>query len=298
MDILGLDSLTYGVDDLDTCRRYNEDLGLETVEVHGHGATYRTAENATVILREASDAALPPSVTPGSQLRQMVWGVASGEVLEQVGAELSKDREVTRDEDGILWTLDPMGYGLGFRVSRVEPVVDEPPQVNVLGRPVRINTRHRFVERPRILHLGHVVFHVPNLQETYDFYTKRLGFKLSDTYPNVGYFMRCAGSHDHHNLFLLHFGEFSGLNHVSYAVCNVDEVAMAGQHMERSGWSSHTGPGRHVIGSNYFWYFENPCGGMIEYHADMDYLTDEWVPREWEFTPEVAAAWDRGPGFH
>ena len=83
-----------------------------------------------------------------------------------------------------------------------------------------------------------------------------------------------------------------------YAVRDFDDVCVGGEYLETKGWKSLTGPGRHIIGSNYFWYFHNPCGGMVEYYADMDYLTDEWVPREWEFSADTVAKWDRGPGFH
>lgn len=298
MQILGLESLTYGVEDLAASRRFNEDFGLEPVEAGRSGAVLRTAEGATVVLRDKADSSLPPPVTPGPQLRATVWGVPSKQVLDEVGAELSKDRQVKLDADGTLRTIDPMGYGFGVRVTRLKPFVQEAPDVNALGRPARINKRHTFPERARVLHLGHVVFHVPKLQESFDFYVNRLKFRVSDSFKGQGYFIRCAGSHDHHNIFLFHRGDLAGLNHTSYAVRDIDEVCMGGQYLESKGWKSLTGPGRHHIGSNYFWYFHSPCGGMVEYYADMDYLTDEWVPREWEFRPDVVAAWDRGPGFH
>ena len=299
MEILGLESLTYGVVDMDTCSRFNEDFGLELVETSAACTTFRTEENATIILRKENDPTLPPAVTSGSQLRQLVWSVSSADVLEQIAAELSKDRDVTRDDNGTLWTLDPMGYGLGFCVTQMQAAIDEPVQLNTLGNPVRVNTRFQFSEKAKILHLGHVVIHAPNLQETYEFYTKRLGFVLTDSFATgQGYFLRSPGSHDHHNIFLFHVEEdLAGIDHASYALSSFDDVAMAGTHLEKKGWQSFTGPGRHQIGSNYFWYFDSPCGGKVEYYADMDYLTDDWVPREWEFAPEVVAAWDAGPGF-
>jgi len=51
------------------------------------------------------------------------------------------------------------------------------------------------------------------------------------------------------------------------------------------------GPGRHPISSAYFWYFENPCGGLIEYNADEDHLTAAWLPRDFEPGPTVFAEW-------
>ena len=299
MDILGLESIVYGVDDMPTCIRFNEDFGLERVEAGANGATFRTAEGATVVLRKVNDPALPPAVTPGSQIRSVVWGVTTPAVLDRIGAELSKDRAVKRDADGTIWSTDPMGYQIGFRTNTLQTIVEAPLALNVPGHPQRgANRRFEFQMRPRVLHLGHVVFFCPNLEETYQFYRQRLGFKLSDTFKNgVGYFIRSGLSHDHHSMFLFHLGDLKGLNHASYLLRNFDDVAIAGEYMEKKQWKPLTGPGRHHIGSNYFWYFHSPCGGAVEYHADIDYLTDEWEPREWEFRPDVAAAWDRGPGF-
>ena len=46
------------------------------------------------------------------------------------------------------------------------------------------------------------------------------------------------------------------------------------------GYQSHWGPGRHVFGSNWFWYFNSPLGVHVEYDADMDLHDDSWTPRE------------------
>lgn len=296
MEITGLDSIVYGVENIADCIRFNEDFGLERVEAGAHGATFCTVDGATVVLRGKDDRALPPAVTAGSQLRAVIWGVRSAQSLEAIGAELAEDRAV-RMVDGTLWATDPMGYAIGFRVAHVKPLAAEAVPVNVPGRPQRVNTRYQFSTRPEILHLGHVVIHCQNLEETYAFYRDRLGFRLSDWFPDLGYFLRSALSHDHHTLFLFKLGDLTGINHASYQMRSFDDLAIAGEALEKKGWKSLTGPGRHHIGSNYFWYFHSPCGGAVEYHADIDYLTDDWVPREWQFVPEVVAAWDRGPGF-
>lgn len=298
MEITGLESLVYGVEDMAACKRFNADFGLEQVETSTNGAVYQTVEGSTVVLRDSRDTSLPSPVTPGSQIRQVIWGVTSTTALDAIGTELSKDRAVKQGADGILWSTDPMGYAIGFRVRQVKELVEEPIAINVPGRPTRVNTRFQFTERPRVLHLGHLVFHTPNLEASYDFYRNRLGFKVSDEFANgVGYFLRAGCSHDHHSLFLLHLGDMAGLDHASYQVRDFDDIAIAGEYMEKKGWKSLTGPGRHHIGSNYFWYFHSPCGGAVEYHSDIDYLTDDWVPREWEFAPDVIAGWDLGPGF-
>ena len=45
------------------------------------------------------------------------------------------------------------------------------------------------------------------------------------------------------------------------------------------------------MSSAYFWYFENPAGGLIEYYADEDHLTADWQAREFEPGPTVFAEW-------
>ena len=65
-------------------------------------------------------------------------------------------------------------------------------------------------------------------------------------------------------------------------------MMLGGTHMRAQGAVSVSGPGRHSLGSNWFWYFKNPCGGDIEYFADMDRLDDNWEPGFWDKAPPYA----------
>jgi hypothetical protein len=104
--------------------------------------------------------------------------------------------------------------------------------------------------------------------------------------------MRCAAQGGHHDLFLLQLPTGKvGLNHVAFTVRDIHEVFGGGLHMSRCGWTTQLGPGRHPISSAYFWYFENPCGGLIEYNADEDHLTDAWQAREFQPGPTMFAEW-------
>jgi len=49
----------------------------------------------------------------------------------------------------------------------------------------------------------------------------------------------------------------------------VDEIAMGAQRMRESGWEPGWGLGRHVIGSNYFYYIRDPWGSFAEYFFDL-----------------------------
>ena len=63
---------------------------------------------------------------------------------------------------------------------------------------------------------------------------------------------------------------------------------MRGKFMEEKGWKAATKPGRHIMGSNIFWYFKNPSGGNTEYFSDMDVFDDNWQPRYHEKNPGYA----------
>jgi catechol 2,3-dioxygenase-like lactoylglutathione lyase family enzyme len=296
MAIVGLDSVVYGVDDLDVAGRFWTDFGLTPVADGPEGLVFRTEEKATVVVRPKDDASLPPAPVEGNTAREFVWGVESKSDLKAIAAELGADREVETDGDGTLHATDALGYGIGFRVTRCEPVAVEPTAYNVPGRPGRIDQRGKVYDRATPQRMSHVVLLAPDLDRQVHFYTERLGFKVTDLYPGRGYFLRCAGSHEHHNLFLLHAGDNIGFHHLAFELRDIHEVFGGGLHMSDKGWKTHLGPGRHPLSSCYFWYFKNPCGGAAEYDSDSDYVTDEWVPKEWEATPESFAEWAYAEG--
>jgi catechol-2,3-dioxygenase len=137
-----------------------------------------------------------------------------------------------------------------------------------------------------------VVFFVKDVAAVEKFYCDLFGFVPSDRYPGRGAFLRCAPEGGHHDLFLLQLPNGkAGLNHVAFAVRDIHEVFGGGLNMSRLGWSTQLGPGRHPISSAYFWYFQCPAGGLIEYYADEDYLDHEWEAREFEPGPTMFAEW-------
>ena len=77
-------------------------------------------------------------------------------------------------------------------------------------------------------------------------------------------------------------------NHAAFEVRDFDEIMLGGKHMKRRGWEENSKPGRHIMGSNLFWYFNNPSGGATEYFADMDRMDDDWEPRVWDPSPGYA----------
>jgi catechol 2,3-dioxygenase-like lactoylglutathione lyase family enzyme len=144
--------------------------------------------------------------------------------------------------------------------------------------------------RPR--KLGHVVLGSTDKEFSEKFFTRGLGFKVSDTVPGIAAFMRC--STDHHNV-LVQQAPIAFLHHTSWQVSDVDEVGRGASAMLEADPSRHTwGLGRHFIGSNFFWYLKDPAGTFSEYYSDLDCIVDDalWKPGVWE---GARSLWAWGP---
>lgn len=300
MRISGVDAVIFSVSDLEACRRFWLDFGLSAVASPDGTARLMTTQGSVVELRGPQPSRLAPRLdgetgmagAGAPDLVETIWGVGSAAALEAVGAELARDRAVSRDDDGTLHSIDDTGCRIGFRIARLRPADPAPSRVNAPGRAERINTAITFPPSVPVRRIGHVVLHVPDCDAAAAFYRHRLHFRLSDDFRGRGVFLRADGSNCHHNLFLIARDSVIRVNHVSFEVDDFHALMMGGIAMAQRGWQTRHGPGRHRIGSNYFWYFENPCGGAAEYYCDMDFLTDDWQPRIWEFHPAVAVAWE------
>ena len=139
--------------------------------------------------------------------------------------------------------------------------------------------------------MTHTVFMIDEVDKIVPFYTERLGFIASDSYPGRGYFLRGGASNHHHDLFLLNVGKKRGFHHLAFELSSIHELFGGGLNMTRRGWRTALGPGRHPISSCYFWYFHSPCGGAAEYDFDSDVVDERWVPGQFQQTPELFAEW-------
>ena len=135
MNITGLESLVFGVDDLAACRQYLLDYGLDEVDFDpAVGGTWAALDGTSIVARHGSDPTLPP-LPPGAHspcLRETVYGVADAATLDAIEAELRRDRAVTR-RDGVLHAVDDMGFGLAFQLSVRRPL-DLPVETVIKGR--------------------------------------------------------------------------------------------------------------------------------------------------------------------
>ncbi|GAA3538924.1 VOC family protein [Zobellella aerophila] len=292
MKITGIEALKFGVEDRQKAADFLADFGLTQVPSDIDGADlYSTLNQSRIYLFDADDARLPAAFEPGSTLREVVWGLSDAADLDILADRLSGCAGFVRAADS-LGCRDTNGMSLTFRLSRVQPVELKVAPINQHGDIRRVDEASPVYERGEPIGVGHVVFFTPDLAATQAFYRDRLGFHLSDCYEGKGAFMRCAAEGHHHDIFLLHVpGKPAGLNHVAFTVRDIHEVIGAGMAMNRKGWSTFLGPGRHPISSAYFWYVNSPLGGAFEYYTNDDYLTSAWQPRTMEHKLELFTEW-------
>lgn len=279
MNITGLEGLVFGVDDLAACTQYLADYGLRAVG----GGRFEALDGTAIVLADKNDPALPPGLGTSSMLRKTIYGVADAGTAQAIASELSKDREVKHLPDGSIEAVDDMGFALGFQISKRKSLDLPSEAVNSPGAPPqrlenRLGVWPDMPALPRAL--SHVVYFVPDYKKAEAFYANRLGFITTDRFIDVGPFMRPAGLRDHHALFLIQTPPFmKGCEHFTFHVGGPTELLLAGTRFASKGYETFWGPGRHLFGSNWFWYFNSPLGCHVEYDADMDLHDDKWVAR-------------------
>jgi catechol-2,3-dioxygenase len=163
---------------------------------------------------------------------------------------------------------------------------------NGIGRTERTGERAAAVLRSgavRPSRLGHVVIGSADIETIRRFFIDGIGFKVSDEMEGRAAFMRC--STDHHNV-MVQSAPVAFLHHTSWQVRDVDEIGRGATAMLDGDPARHVwGLGRHLVGSNYFWYLRDPAGNFSEYYSDLDVILDDqlWQPEVWHGRAAYAA---------
>jgi catechol 2,3-dioxygenase-like lactoylglutathione lyase family enzyme len=284
MDFTGIESVHFGSADMALSRRFFSDWGLTKISHSAKLLSFQTGNGAEVVVRDQHSALLAPALSEGAQFREFVLGVKTQRELDRLANDLARDRSVTVDGDGVAHSVDDSGIHFGLRLNRRKAT--KPPTVvprNAPGQRLRVDRVSAKYDGAQPWQMGHIVFFVPDTGEAERFYRQRLGFHLSDRYVGgAGVFLRWAQRSEHHNLFLLKSptGK-SALHHLAFEVRDQHEVFGGGLAFSKRGWPTQVGPGRHPISSAYFWYFQNPMGGGIEYFCDPDFVTEKWKPHQY-----------------
>jgi catechol 2,3-dioxygenase-like lactoylglutathione lyase family enzyme len=183
--------------------------------------------------------------------------------------------------------VDETGFGVGLAVSQAGTPAADYPGANRSGAVTRWNQPLQPPGRVRPLRLCHVALNIPKAgrAEAVAFYTGRLGFVPTDRVRDMGVFLRVPGDQDQHTFLLCHRPDRAGVNHTAWEVANVDEVIVGANDMIGRGWHEARRLGRHTVGSNIFRFIHAPCGGRVEFAADMDRVDDSYGPNDYEETP-------------
>jgi catechol 2,3-dioxygenase-like lactoylglutathione lyase family enzyme len=134
------------------------------------------------------------------------------------------------------------------------------------GAPFRSTMKRTYPRR-----LAHVLMFTTDVGKAVEFYSRVLGMRLSDrSGDNIAFLHGIHGS-DHHMIAFAR-SNAPGHHHFSWDVGTVDEIGEGAMHMLDKGYSKGWGLGRHVLGSNFFHYVQDPWGSFSEYSADIDYV--------------------------
>ena len=284
MRIIGPDRVVFGVPNIKECHSYLLDFGLTQTEGDGPGGMYEALDGTGVAVYADTDDRLPAPLHTLNTLRQVVWGCEDQAAVDEVAVELEKDRQVTRQADGSIWSQDDLGFEIAFQVTERRSLSLQAELIHSpgaeSGRPINaLGTETETDATPRTL--SHVVLFVPEMEKMEKFYAERLGFITTDRFTNLGPFMRTKINSDHHSLFFMQTPPFlQGMEHLAFHMQGPNEVMIAGTRFKNKGYQTFWGPGRHILGSNWFWYFKSPFGCNFEYDADMDKHDETWMPRE------------------
>lgn len=252
-------------------------LGLTVLHRAGREVVLACRRNGQAMVLEAGSAA---------RCSRIVFRVTP-EMLERAGGELERIgiRSDARSDPGPLASkslvfCDPNGIVVEL-LTEGAPLPDQPAQPRAI-----LPTK-----------LGHAAFTVSDPQKAAEFYTRILGFRVSDWMGDFFVFLRC--NPDHHTVNFLRGGQ-TKLHHLAFEVADWDAIKRACDHLGRHRIALLWGPGRHPVGHNVFTYHHDPDGCIVELFTELDQMSNEELgcfdPRPWhEDNPQRPKVWDPGP---
>ena len=251
---------------------YTKVIGLSVVD-RGKDAAYLTAgaDHHTVILKRGIAASC---TALGFQLPVLSDLGAFQKQVEAHGISTQRLSDAQPDVSDMLVFADSKG-------TRVEVFVEATPSgIGPLGSGFSPNK------------LGHVAFNVADINAAVEFYTKVLGFKVSDWMGDFFAFLRCGP--DHHAINLV-TGAKDKMHHIAFELRDWTHIRDACDQLARDRIPLVWGPVRHGIGHNISIYHRNADGQIIESYCELDRVADgsdtyEPRPTHQEF-PQKGKVW-------
>lgn len=267
LGIHSLDHVCFAVPDLAAAEAFYRAFGLDVrragdaldLYTFGHPHRWgRLVEGRRKQLRHISFGAFPADL-PGLWAR-----------LKASGVELAAAPKGQPDDT--LWFHDPDGALIEVRPAEKSSPAEKSGFSNPSCAPGARGIGGRgSVAQVRPRRLAHALLFTRDVGRAIDFYGQTLGLRLSDRVGEGIAFLHGIHGSDHH-LVAFAKSDGPGLHHSSWDVGSVQDVGLGAMQMAEAGHQAGWGLGRHVLGSNYFHYVQDPWGGYAEYSADIDYI--------------------------
>ncbi len=254
MDIRGLGYIGVNVNDIGAWRSYAELLGTMVVPSEG-GFKIRIDDRPFRVAVRQTDAMdgllfagweLPNAAALDQAVEELT---AAGFNYRTAGADECAERHVR----GMIRTTDPGAFELELFHG---PVLDHEAFVSPTGL-------SGFVTGD--MGLGHIVLKSSNLADSVDFYTKVLGFRVSDFW-RVGdddvVFAHCNARH--HSLALIGAAE-SALHHIMFEARSLDDVGSTLDRLQTADRPISLGLGKHTNDQMVSFYSRTPSGFDVEF---------------------------------
>ena len=165
MSFVRIDAVAYGATDMAQARRMFLDWGLKKIADRRSGPVFATEPGSEVVVRPDGAPGLRPRIAQTSQFREVIYGVSSRTHLAAIERELSRDREIIRDKDGTLHSVDDSGVNIGFRVWRHgREKVAGGTRWNGPGNLRRVDQVAARYTQASPYKIGHIVFYVPDVR--------------------------------------------------------------------------------------------------------------------------------------
>jgi catechol 2,3-dioxygenase-like lactoylglutathione lyase family enzyme len=176
------------------------------------------------------------------------------------------------------WFRDPDGNAVQVKVGPKTMPDEKAPNLHVnIPANERGSPSRGAGGKVRPRRLSHVLLFTPDVPRALRFYEAAAGLKLSDRSQDIIAFTHARHGSDHHLLAFVKSGA-KGWHHSAWDVDGVDHVGRGHAQMAAAGYTEGWGTGRHVLGSNYFYYARDPWGSFAEFSAHIDYIAKgyEW----------------------
>jgi catechol 2,3-dioxygenase-like lactoylglutathione lyase family enzyme len=173
MSVLGIDQITYGADDLPTCRQFFEDWGLALKSQAADELVFECLNGCRWSLRRWTSRACRPRWKRARRCAKWCGAWRARPTSNATPRAIAQDPaffDATVDGARRIGCTDPNGLAVRLQVSRKHAVQVDCGAMNTWNAKPRVNQAAPIYERATPIEVGHVVFFVNDVKTTSAFY--------------------------------------------------------------------------------------------------------------------------------